>query len=153
MQGVAKLLKDLEDRKEKIASRASKGLKSLCIKTVDAMSEAKPYQDNGVSVKYEMTGDGAIISATHPELGFIEFGTGIWHNQGTEYGAQLGFTPASWSENHAQWLTDPKKLSVGHGMWYFNGWQVGNAPADAFGIAEKTLREYMEEYMVEAFKK
>lgn len=151
-----KVLKDLEKLKAKVApdegSATTKALKSLCAQTVDQMLETPGYKDR-VSVNYRLENGGAVITATHPELGFIEFGTGIWHNQGTEYGMMLGYTPASWSESHSQWLTDPQKLAKGHGRWPYHGWQVGNPPADAFGVAKEAIREYAGDIFAGAFKK
>lgn len=157
MKGVEKLLKDLEAIKKKTApsgggSGVPKGLRSLCSETVDAMANVNAYK-NAVYLKYELTDDGAKITATHPQLGFIEFGTGINFNGASEYGAKLGFIPASWSQEHSQWLTDPQKLAQTHGFWPApGGWTQGHPPADAFGLAAEMIRKYATERLAEAMK-
>ena len=155
MQGTAKLLRDLEKLKAKTSpsgegSRGvSKSLKGLCATTADAMRQA---YDHKVTVRYALTNEGATITATHPSLGFIEFGTGIRLNHGTEYGKKFGFTPASWSKEHEQWLTDPRKVSVHQGFWPLGKkWVEGAPPADAFGVAEKMIRELAMKYLAGGF--
>ena len=154
MQGTAKLLRDLEKIKAKTRPSGGNGthraLSGLCTMVVDRMSEA---YNSKVHVDKEITTDGAIITARHPALGFIEFGTGINFNGASEYGAKLGFIPGSWSRDHEQWLTDPQKLAEGHGWWPLRGgvWTQGAPPGDAFGLAERLIREYAREYFEGAF--
>ena len=155
MQGTAKVLRDLNTLKTKVnpaesGSKTRRNLKALCTRVVDAMSDA---YNNQVRVRTVMMNDGAMITASHSKLGFIEFGAGILHNDGTEYGEKFGFTPRSWSREHEQWLTDPVKLQQGRGRWPLahNVWVEGNAPADAFGLAEKMIREQAMSYMSNGF--
>lgn len=154
MQGTAKVLRKLDALKTNVnpsmsGGRTRRNLKALCTTTVDVMSDA--YK-NQVSVKTIMMEEGAMITASHPKLGFIEFGAGILHNSGTQYGEKFGFTPRSWSKEHERWLVEPK-VTWAHGKWPLahNVWVEGNAPADAFGVAEKTLREYAMKFMSKGF--
>lgn len=157
MQGASKVLRDLAILKSKVKpfgrnnGGITENLDGLCVTVIDAMSEAYRHR---VSLQRRMTNTGAVITASHPALGFIEFGTGILHNSGTEYGQKYGFTPASWSKDHEQWLTDPVKLAQGHGAWPLanNVWVEGEAPADAFGIAEKMIRELAMTFIMRGFE-
>jgi hypothetical protein len=99
----------------------------------DTMPSVVMAEWDGSSLYVQVEGGGAF---------FIEFGTGV-HQDGTEVGHKHGFTPASWSEVNAHWLTG-KRLEAFKGWWPIPGehaWTMGQQPADAVGAAEQAMRE------------
>lgn len=148
IQGLTKLLKDID----RIADRNTPGRSVL--NSIDKLLYGAAYDcaaiarneyakaaARGVEGADEITvptpriKDGtAVVSAIGERILFVEFGTGINTNYGSSsrVAGEYGFTPASWSAQHKQWLVPPKSV-------VYKGWWVtpdgreteGHPPVDA----------------------
>lgn len=100
--------------------------------------------DNDVNIEVEETDNGYSIHAKGEAVAFIEFGTGIGAT--SPKGAELGFTPGSWSEDHAKQFSEK-------GYWYYNGKRlVGIQPGNYMYQASKEIKEQLRQIALEVFR-
>ena len=106
--------------------------------------------------KGKWDGDTLILSASGEDIIFMEFGTGIIHNNGEHpLTAKFGYEPSSWSKSHEQNLIPPKVDNQG-GRWKTSEtgtkWFEGHAPAMGMWNASKEMREKIKSVAEEVFK-
>ena len=118
----------------------------------EAFTEATPSWDKVPYLSYEYTE--RTIVASGEDLLFVEFGTGLFQTKQHEKAAEFGFGPTTFSVDHAQWLTDPKKMKraekAGHPGEFPIGkgkghWTKGNDPAEGMTKAMDAMREKIRE--------
>ena len=129
----------------------AKGYAATMVDEYDGVSS----EPEDISVYAEATPDGCNIVGTGEDIFFVEFGTGLFYSRSPiphPYNV-----PASWSATHAQYLTDPQKLSKYHGYWPYKGkWTSGQPAANVFYEAGKNvghdatshLKDFMNEVIV-----
>lgn len=114
-----------------------------------AYSGNKMWYDDKVEVTYA----DRTLTASGESLMFQEFGTGLYQTKHHEKAAEFGFGPATYSEEHEQWLTDPKKWVIaeraGHPGEFPVGktglWTKGNDPAEGMTKAMDAMRAKIKE--------
>lgn len=100
--------------------------------------------DNDVEITVVETKNGYSVHANGEAVCFIEFGTGVGAT--SPHGGELGFTPGSWSVDHAKQFSD-------NGFWYYNGHKlVGSTPGNYMYNAGKEMQEQLEKIAKEVFK-
>ena len=116
-----------------------------------------------VRVSGSLTAQEGKVTATGAKILFVEFGTGVNLNSGSEKGIELGYTPASWStsEQGKGFLTG-KKLEAFHGWWPIGGtsegaggttlWTQGHAPVNAMLHAAERMKQFCGKLLEVAFK-
>lgn len=141
MKGTTALLRRLDAIKDAISKGVPEALEKHVNDIVDNMNrEYANYssEDEDVSVYAEKKQDGFNIVGTGEDIFFVEFGTGLFYSRNPiphPYNR-----PASWSETHAQFLTDPVKLKKYKGYWPHNGiWTSGQPSANVFYEAGKEV--------------
>lgn len=86
--------------------------------------------------------DGFDLIASGTDILFLEFGTGVNQSFTHPWGAQFGYTPASYSEKHYGFLIDPK-LRHFHGQWpHDKALHWGQNPARGMYNASKAMEWY-----------
>ncbi len=116
-----------------------------------------------VRVSGSLTAQEGTVTATGSKILFVEFGTGVNLNSGSEKGTELGFTPASWSisDEGKGWLTG-KRLEKFHGWWPLEGtsqgaggttlWTQGHAPVNALFHAAEKMKQQVGKFLEAAYK-
>lgn len=116
----------------------------------EAYAVATPSYDDVPHVEYS----DRTITASGEDLLFVEFGTGIFQSKQHEKAAEFGFGPTTFSAEHGQWLTDPKKMKraekAGHPGEFPIGkgkghWTKGNDPAEGMTKAMDAMRAKIRE--------
>lgn len=179
MQGLTHLLRDLSElqsdltpgtggRTDTLLSKMAHFTEQYAMREYDNHPEALEEVHDFVSGDVAIDGDTAIITAEHPKILFIEFGTGINKNDGSlsRVAGEYGFTPAMWSVSHSQWLLPPKAIRH-KGWWPIPGtygqgvnssgkkdslWTEGHQPVDAMYKAFNALVANYPEFAREIFK-
>jgi len=156
MQGTAAVIRRLDAIKaqiEKLPEEIGSYADTLAIK-MQAEYDTFSSEPEDVTVTAERIPKGCNIVCGGEDIFFVEFGTGIFYSRGLlphPYNVA-----ASWSETHAQFLTDPKKLAKYKGYWPYNGkWTSGQPAANVFYEAGKTVKQevpgYLEKIIDRAF--
>lgn len=87
--------------------------------------------------------DGFDLVASGTDILFLEFGTGVNQSFTHPWGAQFGYTPASYSEKHHGFLIDPK-IRHFHGAWpHDRTLHWGQNPARGMYNASKAMEWYV----------
>ena len=87
--------------------------------------------------------DGFELRAKGSDILFLEFGTGVNQDFIHPWGAQFGYTPASYSIDHYGFLIDPK-LRKFHGQWpHEKRLHWGQNPARGMYNASKAMQYYV----------
>ena len=87
--------------------------------------------------------DGFDLIASGTDILFLEFGTGVNQSFTHPWGAQFGYTPASYSEQHHGFLIEPK-LRHFHGQWpHDRTLHWGQNPARGMYNASKAMEWYL----------
>ena len=133
MQGLTHLLRDLNElqgeltpgqggKVDTLLKRSAMFTRNFAIAEYsDAESEGIEGADS-VQVSDTVDVDTAVIAAQSDEILFVEFGTGINLNEGSNsrVAGENGFSPATWSMSHSQWLLPPKSVQF-RGKWPIPG--------------------------------
>ena len=156
-------------------SRIRQAVEKYAEGAADAWSEAYENEErddmrSNVDVWYGWKNKAQYIYARSRTLYFIEFGTGVLHNSGSEAGRYRNAFPGSWSsgannkfarggERGKRWLVEPKLSQYG-GRWVLpkgtetdmghNKWATGHKPANGMGRAWKKLKT--KKFFNECFK-
>lgn len=87
--------------------------------------------------------DGFELIASGQDILFLEFGTGVNQDFTHPWGAEFGYTPASYSVQHYGFLVDPK-LRHFHGQWpHEKRLHWGQNPARGMYNASKAMQYYL----------
>lgn len=109
-------------------------------------------QSTTVKEKPEWDSDGFYLTASGEDILFLEFGTGINQDFTHPWGAQYGYTPASYSIQHYGFLIDPK-LRHFHGQWpHAKRLHWGQNPARGMYNASKAMQYYIQVTPIRLFK-
>lgn len=122
----------------------------------EAFTETTPSWDKVPYLSYEYTE--RTIVASGEDLLFVEFGTGLFQKKKHEKAEEFGFTPASYSTDHAQFLVRGSKNwetanKFGHkDMFPMDDpstkkkiWTEGNDPAQGMTKAMDAMRAKIKE--------
>lgn len=133
MTGLTHLLRDLDELKSDLTpgqgGKTDELLKKITYDTwQDADLSYQLAEGDGiegadtVAVDREIDGDTATITASSPQILFVEFGTGINVNEGSlsDYANAHGYSPAAYSMQNAQWLLPPASIWA-KGRWPIPG--------------------------------
>lgn len=115
--------------------------------TVSSLGFSRAFYDgnNDVEITVTQSRNGYVVHAQGEAVCFIEFGTGVGAT--SPHGAELGFTPGSWSIDH-------KKEFSTYGFWYYNGHRIsGSQPGNYMYNAGKEMLEQVTQIAKEVFKK
>ena len=115
--------------------------------TVSSLGFSRAFYEgkNDVEITVVQRPKGYSVHANGEAVCFIEFGTGVGAT--SPHGAELGFTPGSWSVDHAKQFSEK-------GYWYYNGHKlVGSTPGNYMYNAGKEMQEQITKIAKEVFKK
>jgi len=174
---VARLLRAMNTSNEN--SRIRQAVEKYAQGAADEWSEAYDNEErddmlSNVTVWYGWKQKAQFIYARSRKLYFIEFGTGVLNNSGSEEGRYRNAYPGSWSsgannkfarggEHGKKWLVEPKLSKYG-GRWILpvgtetdmghNKWATGHKPANGMGRAMKKLatKKFFDECFKGVFK-
>ena len=175
MTGLSHLLRDLDELKSDLTpgqgGKTDELLKKITYATwQDADLSYQLAEGDGiegadtVAVDREIDGDTATITASSPQILFVEFGTGINVNEGSlsDYANTHGYSPAAYSMQNSQWLLPPKSIQF-KGRWPIPGtydnatrsseWTEGHPAVDALYHAfQRLVSNYYPEAARRIFK-
>ena len=143
------LINALEAYKEQFKSLEQQFLEQLAVVVKTELERL--YSGEDMTVTYEPFQEGNIhgvsVIAQGDEIGFIEFGAGVYAGQGNEFSENAPFEvyPGSWSKDHAQtyqkWVEGGRK---GEYKW-------NKIPTNAFPQAYAILRNSVHHTAEEIF--